>query len=311
MKSGRVFWGTLFVIIGVLGLLNNFFSINIAWGTLWKLWPLLLVFLGLSVFLKDSKVKWVAVGAIGLLTGLVLFSSVQHGCDSVDTLVERGFDGDDSSVTITQTLTESYDSASGRAYFSLEGGAGNYSIGDTTSDYVRADVRSSISGYMLTRETFDGIDRFHVEMTESSVHWKGKARNRVRVALHPEPLWDIDIDAGAATLDLDLTPYRVRDLSLEAGAASIDVRLGARSDTTNVTIEAGASSVKLHVPEEVGCEIVTESALSSKDFPGFVKMRGGQYRTGNFDTAKRKMYISVETGLSSISVRRYAAGDTW
>jgi hypothetical protein len=293
MKSGRVFWGTLFVIIGVLGLLNNFFSINIAWGTLWKLWPLLLVFLGLSVFLKDSKVKWIAVGAIGLLTGIVLFSSVQHGCDSVDTLVERGFDGDDSNVTITQTLTESYDSSSGRAYFSLEGGAGNFSIGDTTSDYVRADVRSSISGYMLTRETSDGVDRFHVEMTESSVHWKGKARNRVSVALHPDPLWDIDIDA------------------LEAGAASIDVRLGARSDTTDVTIEAGASSVKLHVPEEVGCEIVTESALSSKDFPGFTKQRGGQYRTANFDTAKRKMYISVETGLSSISVKRYTAGDTW
>ncbi|MCZ7557048.1 MAG: hypothetical protein M5R41_11680 [Bacteroidia bacterium] len=310
MKSGRVFWGAFFVILGLLGILNNFFGIGICWGTLWKLWPLLLVFLGISVFLKDTKLKWIIVASIGLLTGVVLFSSIQHGCDSVHRIVEHNFDDDDSSTTITQTLIESWSDPTATSVFRFEGGAGRFVMEDTTADYVSVDVNSSISAYLLRRERIEGRDHFYVGMEESSVKWEGgTAKNRVSMRLNPTPLWDVFVEAGAAKLKFDLTPYRIRTLSLEAGAADIEVRLGGRSDTTDVRVETGASSVKLLIPEEAACELRTESALSSKNFEGFDKVNSGLYRTSNFDQARQRISIRIESGLSSLSVKRIKGGE--
>ncbi len=305
MKSGRVFWGTLFVIIGVLGILHNFLHVSFSWDVLWKLWPLLLVLLGLTAFLKDSKYKWILVGGIGLLAGIVLFSSVQKGCDSVDRIIEYHDDGDHS-VVYDQKLVATYDSSWSEASFAFEGGAGRFEISDTTSDFVTADIHSSISEYSLREYTDDGMPHLRLSMGDGSVTWHGsKMKNRVRIALNTEPTWDLNVDAGAAKIDFDLRPYSVRSLNLDAGAASVVIKLGNRADTCEVDIETGASSVTLKVPEDVGCELRTESALSSKHIEGFMKTPSGLYRTENFDTAEKHMFIDVESGLSSIKVERY------
>jgi hypothetical protein len=310
MKSGRVFWGTLLVIIGVLGILHNFFDICFSWDILWKLWPLLLVLLGLSTFLKDSKWKWIVVGGIGLLAGIVLFSSWQKGCSSVDRIIEYHEHGDDS-VVYDQMLSTSYDSSVATASFSFEGGAGRFEIKDTTSEFVRAEIRSSITEYMLRSEVLDGVSHFHLSMEDASVTWHGsKMKNRVRMFLHPEPQWDLNVEAGAASIEFDLRPFIVRNLNLDAGAASVEIRLGSRADTCVVDIETGASSLTLYVPDDVGCEMHSESALSSKHITGFEKLGSGKYRTAGFEDATKIILIDVESGLSSITVKRYD-NTTW
>ncbi len=310
MKSGRIFWGTLFVIIGVLGILHNYFAVTLSWDALWKLWPLLLVFLGISAFLKDSKSKWLVVGGIGLLAGIVLFSSAQKGCSSVDRIIDRHEHTDYSDVS-EQTLTAEMDSGVTRASFDFEGGAGRFEFRDTTSAFVHAEIRSSITSYTLDRDDDEGVPHFCLNMNDASVSWEGHGmKNRVYMYLNPQPSWDIGIEGGAASMDFDLRPFIVRTLSLEAGAASIEVRLGDRADSCVVSIETGASSVTLHVPEHVGCEVHTESALSSKSLPAFQKIASGHYRTEQFDAAEKKIFIDVESGLSSIKVRRYDSS-TW
>jgi hypothetical protein len=46
-------------------------------------------------------------------------------------------------------------------------------------------------------------------------------------------------------------------------------------------------------------------ALSSKDFDDFTKINSNLYRSHNFDSAKKKVYLDIETGISSIHVSRY------
>ncbi len=311
MKSGRVFWGTLFVIIGLLGILNNFFSLAISWDALWKLWPLLLVFLGVSAFIKDSKSKWIVVGGIGLLAGVIIFASVQRGCDSVDHIISKIDDDHQGGTYTEQELSFSYDSAFTTASFSFDGGAGHFEMSDTTSEFVSASTRSNVSDYILDYEDSDGTPSYRLHMADNSVSWRGnKMRNHVRMRLHPDPLWDLNIDAGAAKIVFDLRAYRIGSLDVEAGAASIELRLGSRADTSNVSIETGASSVHLYVPEGVGCEIDTEAALSSKHIHGFVSNGDGNYRSDNFENTNKRIYISIEAGLSSINVDRYDE-ETW
>jgi len=311
MKSGRVFWGTLFVIIGLLGILNNFFSFAISWNALWKLWPLLLVFLGISAFIKDSKSKWIVIGAIGLLAGVVIFASVQRGCDSVDHIISNIDNDHQGGIYTEQELSFPYDSAVTTARFSFEGGAGHFEMGDTTSEFLSASTRSNVSEYLLDYEDDDGTPSYRLHMADNSVSWRGrKMRNHVMMRLHPDPLWDLNIDAGAAKIEFDLRAYRIGRLDVDAGAASIEVRLGSRADTSHVFIETGASSVHLYVPEGVGCEIATESALSSKHIHGFANNGDGNYRSDNFENTSKRIFISIDTGLSSINVDRYDE-ETW
>jgi hypothetical protein len=290
MKSGRVFWGTLFVIIGLLGILHNFFNLAISWDALWKLWPLLLVFLGISAFLKDSKSKWIVIGGIGLLAGVVIFASVQRGCSSVDRIIDNIDDEHGSRHYSEQELNFSYDSTTATARFDFEGGAGHFEMGDTTSQFVSASVRSNVSEYLLDFEPIDDTPGFRLHMADESVSWHGsKMRNHVMMRLHPDPLWDVNIDAGAA---------------------KIEIRLGSRADTSRVRIEAGATSIHLYVPKGVGCELRTESSLSSKHIHGFVNDGDGNYHSDNFESSEKRIFIDIDSGLSSITVDRYDE-ETW
>lgn len=310
MKSGRIFWGTLFIIIGILGVLYNFFDIHLSWHMLWKFWPLLLVLLGISAFLKDSKSKWIIVAAIGLLAGVVIFSSIQKGCSSVDRIVTY-HDDDDVAAVYEQVLTVDYDSSVSAAVFRFEGGAGRFEMNDTTASFARAEVESSITGYQLERDDDGFMPVISLRMEDASVSWEGKRmKNRVAIALNTEPVWNMDIDAGAAKIKFDLRPYIVRDLQLETGAASMEVRLGSRADTCHVSVETGVSSLKLYVPEDVGCSIHTETALSSRNLVGFERGESGAYRSPNYDDTAKRMFIDIESGLSSITIERYA-GSAW
>ncbi|MDX9757733.1 MAG: DUF5668 domain-containing protein [Bacteroidota bacterium] len=306
MKSGRVFWGTLLVIVGLLGILHNYFDLAISWDALWKLWPLLLILLGISAFLKDSKSKWIVIGGIGLLAGVVIFASVQRGCDGVHRIVDN-IDSDDATYT-EQELRQEFDSTITHARFHFEGGAGSFEMGDSTDALAAVTVRSSLSPYRLDFEAAGDMPTVHLSMADESVSWHGgKMRNHVVMRLHPDPLWDLGIEAGAANIDFDLRRYRIARLDLDAGAASITVRLGNRADSCHVFVETGAASVHLSIPEDVACEVRTESALSSKNIAGFSTNEDGVYRTDNFDRTDKRMFIHVDSGLSSITVDRDAA----
>jgi len=54
MKTSHIFWGLLFIVFGLLVLINNFTNIFMDWGTIWKLWPLVIVLLGLSIIVKHK-----------------------------------------------------------------------------------------------------------------------------------------------------------------------------------------------------------------------------------------------------------------
>jgi hypothetical protein len=72
-----------------------------------------------------------------------------------------------------------------------------------------------------------------------------------------------------------------------------------------VRIQAGVSSISVAVPESAGCEITSESGLTSKSFSGFDDRGDGEFRTANFDAAAKRIHLSFKAGVSSLKVVRY------
>ena len=76
MKTSHIFWGTLFIVLGILILANNFSTINLYWDNLWQYWPLVLVLLGVSMLVKNVAGKSIIAGAAAVVLALVIFASV-------------------------------------------------------------------------------------------------------------------------------------------------------------------------------------------------------------------------------------------
>jgi hypothetical protein len=132
-------------------------------------------------------------------------------------------------------------------------------------------------------------------------------KNKTLIKLNTTPVWDLNFDVGAAAIDFDFSPFKTDHIDVKMGAAALKVKLGNKLDVTKFHLKAGVSSVEIEVPESSGCEIRCNTALSSKDFDDFDKINSNLYKTNNFDAAKKKIYLDIDTGISSIHVSRYSA----
>ena len=92
---------------------------------------------------------------------------------------------------------------------------------------------------------------------------------------------------------------------METGATNTKIKLGDKSDQMNVSIHMGAASITLEIPKNVGCEIQSDMALVAKHFDNFDKQGDGHYMTENYETSKKKIFINVEGGVSTLNVYRY------
>jgi hypothetical protein len=299
MKLSSLFWGVLFVLIGGLFLLNNLGVLSVDWTTVWRLWPMILVFWGLSILVGKQRPPWYAVVLMIVLMVfmVVAFATTEWIHGDFDVAV-----GDSN----TQSFEEPMSPGTEHATFRLQSGAGKFIIRDTTTQLVKAQTEVSFGKYDMSREQTDNSTYVTLDFRGRSRSWNFRhGRNRAEVQLNTRPIWNVYVDVGAASANFDLTPYKVEELRLNAGASSLKVRLGDRSEETRVRIKTGASSTTVEVPESVGCEVRLHTALSGKRIRGFEKVSSNRYQTANFEDAAKKISIDVEAGVSQVTVERY------
>lgn len=306
MKASHVFWGLLFIGLGVLVLLNNFTNLFMDWTTIWKLWPLTIVLIGLAILVKHQYGKGVIAGLAALVLAFTIFASFKSATSffNDDIRIDLG-DGMRHEI-VTSEFTEQYDSTLQFATLNFEAGAGSFNISETTSNLIDAVTEGYKNNYTLTRFDSDSSTTINFDMGDKAIFRFGKNyKNSIDLNLNPNPVWDMNFDVGAASMDFDLTEFKTRNIDVDMGAASIKIKLGELYSESNLTVDAGASDINIFIPKESGCKIVLDGALSSKHFSEFDKIDSDNYQTENFDEAPNKVYINIECGVSSISVERY------
>ncbi len=305
MKTSHIFWGTLFIVLGLLVLINNFTSIFMDWGTIWKLWPAAIILLGVSLLIKDKLGKGVVAGAAALIIAVSVFATIKTTTHFIHDDFTVVFDDENGNFETT-VYKEIYDSTISNAFLEFDAGAGSFNIKDTTENLIYVTTKGASDNYKLYRLDSDGNSTLQLSMKPIKFRiGKNQYKNKVDISLNNNPVWDMDFDVGAASVKLDLTPYKINDVKIDMGAAALDLRLGELYDETIVDIDAGASDLDIYIPEGSGCQIKTDIALSSKDFNGFEKIKSDHYETPNFDEASNKIFITIDCGVSSINVKRY------
>jgi len=186
----------------------------------------------------------------------------------------------------------------------LDAVAGDFTLAEWTNELIEFEKTGSLGRYSMTSKDIDDKRVIHLNLQKSNVRFRNRG-DKVDIKLNRMPVWDLDLDIGAAEFDLDLSVFKIHDIKIDGGAAAITLKLGNRHFETNVDIDTGASSITIKIPEDSGCEVITSTVLSSKTLKGFVKKNKQTYRTENFEVSENNIYISINAAVSSLNIRRY------
>lgn len=321
MSYKKLFWGILLVFIGVLFILKNMGLVYFDWWTILRLWPLLLILWGISIIPVKSIYKLLLSLAAIVVTILVVsrFDTREHPFMNFHKndqnwhfgIDEDSFNEDDSSsYSKNQELFQSYDSSINKAILSFDAAAGDFRISDSLlqEKLLVFKKKGDIGDYSMTSNQDGNTRDINLKIQDSHVRLNRGGNvggNQVLLYLNPEPIWDFDFDIGAANINFDLSNFKSENIKIDGGASSINLKLGDRQPLSTIKIDAGAASIVINVPKTSGVELNTETVLSSKNFHGFKKLEDGHYKTDNYATAKSKIYLKIDAGVSSLTIRRY------
>jgi hypothetical protein len=329
MNSKSLFTGGVLILLGILFLGKEWGWFHINWHEISRLWPLLLIYLGLVALLgktsNSATVITIVLLCIAIPTVLVRSCQEKVGTafdkngihidmdddddsddDNDDDNDSDDNDGDTSFKGSEQKLDSPMNAAIKSATFNFSGGAAEFEISGTSKDLVEAEAKLDFGNISLKKtgdSTNPDLD-FALRGKKNNINIGDDNDNKINLKLNASVLWDMKFEFGAGKADFDLSEYKVKNLSIKTGLTETDVKLGDKVDNLDVKVESGLTDIEFQVPESVGCRIDIDGGLNDEDFDGFIQ-KNGHWETPNFDKATKKINLSFEGGLQSLKVRRY------
>jgi Domain of unknown function (DUF5668) len=318
MNSKNVFSGGILILLGVLFLGKELDWFNVDWHEIFRLWPLLLIYLGLVAVLGKSSQTSTVVTVV--LLCIAIPTVIVRSCSNKveDAIGRSNFDFDsrnddddnnDEDMAFkgtNQKLSEPMDAAIKSATLEFQGGAAEFDIKETSSQLAEADATLNFGNISLKKS--GDADSPKVEFTlngkTNKVDLGDDNHNKVNLKLNPDVIWDMNFEFGAGKADFDLSAYKVKNLSIKTGLTETDVKVGDKADNLDVKVESGLTDIEFQVPQTAGCRIDIDGGLNDKDFDGFIQ-KNGHWETPDYDKAAKKITIKFEGGLQSLKVSRY------
>ena len=311
VDRGRLNWGVFFIVLGAVPLAYHQGAVSSATlGDAWRLWPLILVGIGLGFVLSRTPAFFVGgtvvAVCLGLVSGSVLAVGPNIGCgydgNNPHTVSQSGSFGGSATVELdlqcgTATVTASSD--------------GQWHLDATNSGGKATQVNSSSGTLNVSSASTNG--------------WQfDRGRDDWRIALPSGSQIDLtsSLDMGDARFNLGSSSVSTARFTLNLGSLHVDLS-GARVGTLNVSTNLGSAyltldgssdvnadlktnlgSLDICVPAGLGVQVSASDSLSSSDFTGagLVKV-GSLWQTPGYDNAGHKANLTVETSLGSLKLR--------
>ena len=316
MAVGRVRTGVILISIGVLLLLNTTGVVDFGfWYWIGKLWPVILIAIGLEKIFNSSQSStvrnfaWLSpVVIVGVVAYAVMAGVPASNSHFGDWNWNWDFSDDGPSGSMS-TWNESFAGTADKLDVTFRLDAGRITVRDGADGGNVLTARANSRGDKPRVETSvsDGVQ--HIKITQRD-GFSGRNRDQWIMKLTDSIPVDLTIDGGAARIRLDLTAVKAQSLDLQAGAADIDIFFGALEPSLACKIDCGAASLNVTIPSNAGVR-VKQSGAVQRFSEGDVEMveRGGYNESRDYDAAPVKIDITLDAALSSMRLRR-ASGPT-
>lgn len=276
------------------------------WLNILRLWPLLLVSLGIEVLGKGLRNEWVRA-----LSSLVVIAGLAYGALVMTPTAGWPIPFMPSGTSEPFAFEAAHDSGVTEGSVRIDGGVGRLTV-------EAGDRLASSEG----RSPFKPVFETSVSAGEAEVRigpgvgaWgpvDGDAQTDV--TLDREVLWDLDVSAGVTEHTVDLSDLKVRSLKLEAGVSDGTLVLGRPGAApgggpTSVRIDAGVSDLLIRVPRGEAARVRVSSGLTGVEVRGaWDERREGDtrlYESDGFRDGGRYWDLDVQAGVGRIVIERY------
>jgi len=247
-KRGTYFWGFLLISIGLLLLYNQFYN-DLDLIFVFQLWPILFVIWGTTLLRVPDFIKNILSALSGVVLALfiaaILFNGFDYFSDNVvfhnddNEEWEWATDISDTNNYVGKTFTQYYEAQFDTAKFVIDGGAGVYTIKDTSSYLIEVKPNSKFDEFNLSSDS-DSRTVYLKLPSNININLLKKSSNsrEAAIKLNSQPLWDFDFNIGATKFNADFSPYKLKNMKLNCGASQIEMKFGNKYDTTNISINA-------------------------------------------------------------------------
>jgi hypothetical protein len=310
-KISTIRWGIILIGVGLILLADNLGYVgSYVWVELLALWPVLLIAIGIELAFKKSQMKMLALlSPLIILIAFIYAISASWTNDSYESY--RIFSKHSSKTTKLQLeeFTVGSDSDIKSLDVEIDFGVGELWLGPSSDKLFDGDFEYR-RRKPLCRYDSDGDEgRVRIQtkdMTRFNFFDRKQYKNDARIFIADYIPLNLDIDIGAADIELDLSELMVTDLILDSGAAKVDLKIGCRAEDVKIDLDTGASLIRLLVPHEMGLKIDADIALTSTNFRSMdLEKRGGNYYSDNYDTCQCRAEIGIDSGVSRIELDYY------
>lgn len=306
-RSGVVTLSLTLIALGVVLLLQNLGLLPAGfWPAVARLWPVLLVLLGVELLL-GARIRMLAL--LAALLGAFVVATFQlvrplaPPASGGPTTFEQPLNGATSAAVRMQL-------GAGR----VEVGALPSGAGELASGRLDGPPGASLRPRYQLR---DGTGELRLALEGSQppplpfFPGAGPAA-ALDVRLTPDVPLELRAEMGAAEARFDLSELKVSRLDLQSGVSTTWVRLPAAAGTTTGRIRSGAASLELEVPPGVAAQLRFQGGVSrvNVDEARFPLVEGETglghrrtYRSPDFERAVNRVDLTLESGASSITVR--------
>jgi predicted membrane protein len=305
MRKSTIYWGTFLITIGTLLLINKFNTIDTDFTVFISLWPLFLIFWGLSIIHFPEHIRKILTFLSALFLALFIFAIITNGLRITKKHIFHWTQHHSSEmVEYSKKVEHNLGPKVKTADLNINFGVGILQIMPSDDSLFTVD-----DGYFnLDRNDIPGNDskiEFNISSTaDKHIIDRIDDDDKMKIFLPQYIDWYIDANIGATDADFNLSGLRTPHVKIDCGACDLNIKLGNLCETQELDINCGASDISIFIPKDAGCRIVSDVFLSDIDYEGFIN-HNDSWQTPNYTNAENKIEINLNGGVSDFNIRRY------
>ncbi len=313
-RNSSVFTGLLLILAGIIVLLLSlgYGSWSLIWQ-IWRLWPLILIIIGIRILWHGPSSQWFSFGVLFLLgagiIALLIINPKTHIWPG-----NAAWNATSNDLVVHRAAYPGVTSGNAKINF----GGGMLTVSSDTTQWAegrfggfkaRTAVKSLNNRLAVTMKQSGHFPRRRHRDWDRSGTWnENNPSNRDfhwDVQLSPDLDWKIDLKTGASKAEVNLANLRVKELDLKMGAGDLTLTLGDKSGDSSVKINSGASKVKVILPKGLGVKVKTSGALLHTNLgsQGWI-YNNHEYHSPEYDEAASHLMIDLNMGVGDFELVR-------
>lgn len=286
---------SLLIGAGILLLLNNLGIV--AWDTwlvLWRLWPVILIAVGLDILIGRRSLLTSALVAVALIVvllgGTLLLASGMTSAGQ-ETIAQPRSGATSASITIGPAVANLRIAAASDTTM-LVGGTVDRLRGETLRQ--EAQGTNGAVTYVLESRAVRGLPFGATPPGGDPAIWDLRLGRDVPIALK--------VSTGIGQATLDLTGLQLTNLDVSSGVGQTIITLPGQG-RFSAKVDAGVGEVIVRVPTGMAARIHVNSGLGSVDMPTGYARQGDWYVSPGYDTAANRIDLDINGGVGRIAVQ--------